>query len=186
MPQKSCLPFRPRKGPNSGEPGDPRVGTKSILLKKQPPGRRKFTWALAFWKLCSHQTLYNWGCSLSKGLGRADSLWGFRLRGQQPRIKEGPERSPQVAARVTCYTSGPRRQPGLLAVLLASIHALAITFSSAPRSKGRSPRISTPAGTFQPLKLSRKPWAYKTSCVSGIPRTLKLTERQFPKRVTET
>lgn len=54
--------------------------------------------------LHSHQTMLNWNGSLSKGLGGNDSHWGFWLRAQKSKVKEGPKRGLQVSARVTCYT----------------------------------------------------------------------------------
>lgn len=42
-----------------------------------------------------------------------------------------------MAACVTCYTLGQRRQAGLLTNPFTSIHALGMTFNSRPSLKGR-------------------------------------------------
>lgn len=162
--------------------GDPGAGIKGILLQKQPPGRKMFTQALAFSAPLSLNPV-QLGRVLSEELG-ADSPWGFWLKLRQAKIKEGPERRPQVATRVTCYTSGQRRQPGLLAGPLGSAHAPHIAFYSGPRAKGRSRGI--PARAPQPRQLSRRARACKPFCLSEISRIFKLIERQFSKRVTET
>lgn len=51
-----------------------------------------------------------------------------------------------MAARVTCYTLGQSRQPGLLTDPFTSIHALAMTFYSRPSLKGQPAGSASPSG----------------------------------------
>lgn len=190
MPQRNRLSFRHRKGASLENQGTPGAGTKCILLKKQPPGRQKVHPDASL--LLTSKPVQS-GLLPFSGAWRNWQTLGFPAKRTPATDQRGSPNKAAGGSACHLLHLGTETRARLIAGLRSCSGYYNLFWTEGegqglppyPQPPPPVPILASPLGC-PTLRLSGKVWACKTSCVPGIPRPLKVTERQFSQTDEET